>query len=228
MIANLVEQLIEIDLLGRAAKLLEEQIAQRLKGADRARGGARLALVRLLDRQPEPALNALAGTAWKRLPEDLRRRRRLLEVRALSDLGRGREALGLLAGDASEEGLRLRAGILWELRDWPGAAVALSRLVPQKPPAGRVHDEVEDQTVLDLAVAYSLAGDRKALRDLERRYGPAMTAGSRAESFALLTSDFRKAEITKVAEELAGVERIRAFMAGYRALSREAKPGTVN
>ena len=125
-------------------------------------------------------------------------------------------------------GLRLRAGILWELRDWPGAAVALSRLVPQKPPAGRAHDEVEDQTVLDLAVAYSLAGDRKALRDLKRRYGPAMAAGSRAESFALLTSDFRKAEITKVAEELAGVERIQAFMAGYRALSREAKPGTAN
>ncbi|MDH3595000.1 MAG: hypothetical protein OEU09_11395 [Rhodospirillales bacterium] len=220
MIANLVEQLVEIDLLGRAATLLEDQIAQRLKGADRARGGARLALVRLLDRQPEQALDALAGTAWKQLPEDLRRRRRLLEARALGDLGRGREALGLLAGDESEEGLRLRAGILWELRDWPAAAVALSRLVPKKPPAGGAQGEAEDQTVLDLAVAYSLAGDRKALSDLKQRYGPAMAAGSRAESFALLTSDFRKAEITKVAQELAGVERIQAFMAGYRALSR--------
>ncbi|MDH3792610.1 MAG: hypothetical protein OES41_12800, partial [Rhodospirillales bacterium] len=151
---------------------------------------------------------------------DLRRRRRLLEARALGDLGRGREALGLLAGDESEEGLRLRAGILWELRDWPAAAVALSRLVPKKPPAGGAQGEAEDQTVLDLAVAYSLAGDRKALSDLKQRYGPAMAAGSRAESFALLTSDFRKAEITKVAQELAGVERIQAFMAGYRALSR--------
>jgi hypothetical protein len=228
MIANLVERLIDVDLLGRAATLLEEQIAQRLKGAERARSGARLALVRLLDRQPGQALEALAGTARKRLPEDLRRRRRQLEAQALSDLGRGREALGLLAGDESEEGLRLRAGILWQLRDWPAVAVALSRLVPQKPLAGRARDEAEDQTVLDLAVAYSLAGDRKSLGDLKRRYGAAMAASSKAESFALLTSDFRKAEIANVAEELAGVERIQAFMAGYRALRREGGASGVN
>jgi len=55
-----------------------------------------------------------------------------------------------------------------------------------------------------------------------------MAAGSKAESFALLTSDFRKAEITKVAEELAGVERIQAFMAGYRALQRNTEPSGEN
>ena len=55
-----------------------------------------------------------------------------------------------------------------------------------------------------------------------------MAAGSKAESFALLASDFRKAEITKVAEELAGVERIQAFMAGYRALQRNTEPSGEN
>jgi hypothetical protein len=216
MIAHLVERLVQVELLDSAAALLERQIAGRLSGADRARAGVRLAAIRLLDQAPERALRALAGSKVEGLPADLRRQLRQLEAQALADLGRGREALGRLVGDGSEDGLRLRAAILWQLRDWPAAAVALARLVPKKPPTGRSLERIEKQTLVDLAVAYSLAGDGKALGDLKRRYGAAMAAGTEAESFALLTSDFGRPEITRIAEELAGVERIQAFMAHYR------------
>jgi hypothetical protein len=217
-----------VELLDRAAALLEYQITRRLSGEDRARAEARLAAIRLLDRAPERALKALAGSQAKGLPPELRRQRRQLEAQALAELGRGREALDRLAGDESEDGLRLRAAILWQLRDWPAAAVALARLVPKKPPAGRNLERAEKQTLVDLAVAYSLAGDRKALGDLKRRYGAAMAAGTRAESFALLTSDFGRPEIARIAEELAGVERIQAFMASYRARLKEGRQGTAN
>ena len=54
-----------------------------------------------------------------------------------------------------------------------------------------------------------------------------MAAGTRAESFALLTSDFGRPEIARIAEELAGVERIQAFMASYRARLEESACGAV-
>jgi hypothetical protein len=82
--------------------------------------------------------------------------------------------------------------------------------------------------VVDLAVACSLAGDRKALGDLKRRYGGAMAAGSQVESFALLTNDFGLPEIARIAEELAGIERIQAFMAGYRERLEESRAGAAN
>ncbi len=217
MIARLVDRLTEVELLERAAALLKYQIARRLTGADRAKAGARLAAILLLDQAPERALDALADTRVKGLSADLRRERRQLEARALSALGRGRDGLALLVGDNSREAQRLRAEILWQLRDWPAAAVALARLVPRKSPAGRDLDDVETQDLLDLAVAYNLAGDRKRLADLRRRFGTAMAAGPAAESFDMLTAESGRPDVTRIAEQMAGVERIQAFMERYRA-----------
>lgn len=221
LIDNLVDRLVEIDLLGQAAELLEDQIARRLAGEKRARAGARLALVRLLDRQPGHALEALNSSAAKKLPSAVERQRRHLRARALAGLHRGRDGLAVLAGDESEDARKLRAEILWQLRDWPAAAVALARLIPRDPPKERALDAVETQTVIDLATAYTLAGDRRALDDLARRFGKAMAESGKADSFTLLTSDFGKANLAAVADELAGVERIQAFIASYRARVRK-------
>jgi hypothetical protein len=228
MIARLVERLVEVELLDRAAAVLGYQIARRLSGAERARAGARQAAIHLLDQAPDQALAALEASRVEGLAADLRRERRRLEARALAALGRGRDALALLAGDGSRDALRLRAEILWQLRDWPAAAVALARLVPRKPPAGRDLEPSETQTLVDLAVAHSLAGNRKALGDLRRRFGAAMAAGAKAESFALLTSDLGRPEIARVAEELAGVARIQAFMDSYRARLKDGGTNSVN
>ena len=217
LIDNLVDRLVEVDLLDQAAELLEDQIAHRLGGEQRARAGARLALVRLLDRQPEHALEALKSSAAKKLPTAIERQRRHLRSRALAGLDRGRDGLAVLAGDESEDARKLRAEILWQLRDWPAAAVALARLIPEKPPKGRALDALETQAVIDLATAYTLAGNRRELDDLARRYGKAMAESGGSDSFALLTSDFDKVNIAAVTEELAGVERIQAFIASYRA-----------
>ena len=228
MIARLVERLIEVELLERAAALLKYQIARRLTGAERVRAGARLAAIHLLDQAPQQALDALAATRGKGVAADLRRERRQVEARALSALGRGRDGLALLAGDDSPDAQRLRVEMLWELRDWPAAAVALARLVPPKPPSGRDLDRAETRAVVDLAVAYSLAGDRKQLAGLRRRYGAAMAAGPEAASFALLTGESGRPDVTRIAEQLAGVERIQAFIESYRAGRADGADGDVN
>ena len=68
MIRQLADRLVEVDLLGRAAELVQHQVTFRLKGEEKARIGAKLAAVYILDKQPEKALEALQESRWRALP----------------------------------------------------------------------------------------------------------------------------------------------------------------
>src|SRR5690606_37764669 len=88
MIRRLAERLITMDLLKQASELLQHQVNQRLKGAARAEVAARLVTVYLMDHKPEQALSVLRASRMFGLSDDLRRKRLLLEARALSEVGR--------------------------------------------------------------------------------------------------------------------------------------------
>ncbi|HMA13424.1 MAG TPA: hypothetical protein VKP12_01470, partial [Kiloniellaceae bacterium] len=221
IIAGLADRLVEVDLLERAAELLEGQVRYRLEGAEKSRIGARLALVHLLDRNPDASLEALEFSAAEGLDDTLAGQRRVLKVRALVALGRGDEALASLDGDDSLEAEQLRSGIHWERRAWPEAAASLGKLVPLLPPRRPLADE-EAKLVVNLATALLLADDRVALADLDRRYGSAMAAGPRADTFKLLVGDGEPVATASIAGELAKVGVAQDFMTSYRErLSRE-------
>src|SRR5690606_29796241 len=188
IIAGLADRLVEVDLLDRAAELLEGQVRYRLEGSEKARIGARLALVRLLDRDPEASLEALEFSATEGLDDALSGQRRQLKARALAALGRGDEALAALDGDDSLEAEQLRSDIHWDRRAWPESADSLAKLVPLLPPRRPLAEE-ETKLVVNLATALLLAGDTVALTDLDRRYGAAMAAGPRANTFKLLVGE---------------------------------------
>lgn len=216
VIASLVDRLVEVDLLGRAAELLTAQIRYRLDGVDKARAGSRLAMIRLLDRSPGKAIEAIEISSVPKLPSDLERERRHLRVRALTQLGRYESALSELGKDDDPEALRLRADILWANRDWPAAAVALGRLVPSAPIKDKPFSEVESRTVVDLAVALTLAGERDKLRTLGKAYGEVMQSQPTGQTFALLIGDLQANETKSIAEELAQVAQAEAFLTSYR------------
>ena len=90
MIRKLADRLVSVDLLDQAAELLQHQVDHRLQGAARAQVAARLAVIYLMDRKPDRALQALRATRTGDLPNELRNQRLLLEARALSDIGRPR------------------------------------------------------------------------------------------------------------------------------------------
>lgn len=227
MIARLADRLVQVDLLGRAAALLEEQVRYRLEGGDRARVGARLASVRLLDEKPEKAVEALTASTVEDVPEPLARRRRHLEARALAELGRHQQALERLSGDARPEALRLVAEVRSRAGDWQGAAEALERLAPPPPAGGETLSTDAARRVVHLAVARTLAGDEAGVEALARAYGPAMAETSLADTFALLSGGAEAAEGKRtIAGELAAVELAQAFMSDYRARLQQASLST--
>ncbi|WP_299616709.1 hypothetical protein [Pelagibius sp.] len=215
LIASLADRLVEVDLLDRAAELLEGQVRYRLEGEEKARIGARLALVHLLDRNPEGSLAALDLSAVDEVDRGLGMQRRQLRARAFSDLNRPEDALELLEGDDSLDAETLRADIHWRLRQWPEAVDSLSQLVPLLPPRRPMTLE-ESQLVVNLAVALMLSEKAVELEDLNRRYGAAMAKGPHGDTFTLLVGDGEKSAITTIADELSKVVKAQDFMANYR------------
>jgi len=214
IVTRLADRLVEIDLLDRAAVLLDRQVRYRLEGEEKARGGARLALVHLLNRDPQAGLEALELSEQEALPEVLRQERALLRARALAKLDRYQEALDTLGGDESGRAVELRAEIYWRIKDWRPAIAALKRLIPVEPPA-RALSEAEAGRVMNLAVALTMSDDRLGLVELFEHYGDAMAGTQHRAAFRLLAGDAENDSFSSIAEGLEQVDRVQDFYQNY-------------
>lgn len=225
VILNLAERLVQVDLLDRAAGVLETQVEFRLKGQARARVAARLARIHLLGQKPVQALAALDVSKMPDLPAELALERQRLRAQALLDLEREQEALVALGAADDPESLRLRARILWREKNWTATVMVLERLVPRAPPELRPLREEESKAVVDLLVALTMADETNRIRSLGKAYQEAMSRGPHAQTFRLLAGDPEANQSKTVEEELAGVADIEAFMASYRKNTRPAAKG---
>ncbi|NIA69443.1 tetratricopeptide repeat protein [Pelagibius litoralis] len=227
LITGLADRLVEVDLLDRAAELLEGQVRYRLEGEEKARIGARLALIHLLNHNPDASLSALEVSEAEGGDAALMAQRRQLRARAFSDLNRADDGLKMLEGDDSLDAEMLRADIHWRLRQWPQAVDSLAKLVPLLPPA-RAMLLSESQQVVNLAVALMLSNQAVELEDLNRRYGAAMAKGPHSDTFNLLVGDGEKSAISSIADELGKVAQAQDFMANYRERLKDGELSQVN
>lgn len=218
LIRKLADRLVAVDLLGRAAELMGHQVKHRLIGEERARIAARLAVVQLLDRKPQAALDALRGSAMPGLPGALVLERKILEARALTELARYPEALQLLKGEAAPEAEPLRTEIHWRAEAWAAAATSLEARLGERWKNDKPFDAAERALVLQLATAASLAGDATRLEAVRERYRSRLDGTAEADAFAVLTGriDTRGKPFRQLPTAIAEVGRFEAFMAGYR------------
>ena len=226
MIRKLADRLVSVDLLDRGAELLEAQVKSRLKGVEKARVGAQLALIHVLDRKPKNAEEILNATQESGLPDDLAARRRHLLARALSEMGREPEALVLLEGNESREADLLRVEFNWEKQDWSGAARALRRIVRSiMEESDEPLDDAKARYVLSLAITLTLSGNERAVDRLRRDYAEAMGNTSFGDAFLLIASPGAQglADYRTIADKVGVAEKFKGFMAAYREQLRVAK-----
>jgi len=218
MITALADRLVAVDLLGRASSLLEQQIKKRLTGTERARVGARLALLRLLDKKPAAAIDALRLSDVENMPAELARQRRRLRARALASTGQTGNALVLLGPDRSREAELLRADIHWKANAWKEAAAAYGRLAGRIPKNATALDDAQSRTVLAWAVTLALAGDGAGLKTLRARFGKAMASGPYRATFQVIANEIEAGvpDFQKIAAKVNEVDAYRAFMTVYR------------
>lgn len=219
VIRQLAERLISVDLLNRAADLLQHQVEYRLSGLEKAKIGTRLASVRLLDNKPEEAIKALELSNVPGIPADLAAERKLMQAKALAEMGQGDQAMQLLADDDSNPANLLRIDIAWKAQKWDAAALALGKVIGPPPAAGKPVDPQTSQMVLNRAVALALAGDGTGLNLLRKDFGTAMTAGPDSDAFRVLTRPEQALgliDVNTIRQRVAEVDLFQKFLKDYR------------
>jgi hypothetical protein len=182
MVRRLVGRLVKVDLLEQAAELLKYQTENRLEGAPKAQVATDLALIYLMDRKPEQALQAINNSRTTLLPPPLQLERRRVEARALIALNRPDDAVELLERDRTAEADELRNEIVWRKKNWPVAAAAFERSLGERwrRPGPLTSDE--EGKLLRAGIAFSLAGDDAALARLRTRYSDFIDGASNPDA----------------------------------------------
>ncbi|HRP09976.1 MAG TPA: hypothetical protein PLK37_02975, partial [Terricaulis sp.] len=220
----LAGRLVHVDLLEQAALLLQHQVDERLQGVSRAQVAGDLAAIYLMDHKPDQALVALGNTRVPNMPANLQADRRILEARALLELGRLEAAAELVERDRSENAQRVRAEAAWRARDWDRAAVEIRALLALRDRAAGF-DEAARHAVLRAGVAMTLAGNEQGVRALYREYAADMAGTESADAFEVVAAGVNAegAAIRDVARAVARTDLMDRFMQTQRArMTREA------
>ncbi len=231
MIRRLADRLIKVDLLDKAAGLLEHQVSRRLKGAGRAQVAIRLAMVHLLQQRPKKALKALYQSRQPKLPTQVRDARRLLEARAYAELGRSGPALELLARDDSSEAGEIKSLALWNGEKWNQAGEQYEKLLgAQWQMAGELPAKARMQ-ILRAAISYTLGGDQLGVDRLRDKYAEKMARGTDAEAFAMITDPLKSnaSAVGRLARDIADIDTLEAFIKAFgQRLERTGGPQTTS
>lgn len=227
LVENIADRLAAIDLMKEAAVKLEELLADENRlppGEERIRLSSKLALIYLLDEEPQKAKDTLDANGGSLdffdFDPELRLDRDRLRARAQFQLGLPDEAITDLAGDVSVEADMLRRDIYRETENWQEAAKVLQRLAgnpPLDPAAG-----VDDQTgryVINWAVALFQNDDSDGLRDLVDLWAPTMANSALSGVFDFITEQDRAptgGDVLQTVDQLIGEDRFDNFLSTYR------------
>ncbi|HLI22661.1 MAG TPA: hypothetical protein VKV32_16170, partial [Stellaceae bacterium] len=220
IVKKLIDRLVSVDLLDQATALLDDQVKNHLSGREKARGATQLALLRLMNQQPELAIAALDIDVGSDVPTDLARQRTELRARALTDLNKASDALALLQNDNSVDAARLRADIYWHQQDWKDAAKTFADLAGPPPAQGPLGVDLS-RLVLAWAAALTLEGDQAGVDKLRHDWGPAIAGTQTAQAFDLITENPSSGvagggSVADVASRVAEIGNLQSFMATYR------------
>ncbi|HEX5262411.1 MAG TPA: endoglucanase, partial [Phenylobacterium sp.] len=185
MVRKLVRRLVDVDLLDQASELLKYQADNRLDGVPRAQVATDLALIYLMNKKPEQAIQAINSSRTTVLPAALNAERRLIEARAWAGVGRYDAALEIIEKDTSKEGQDLRGEINWKQKDWAKAGPQFEKALGSRWKDPNPLSADEEGKLLRAGVAYSLAGDDAALARLNGQYSRFFEAAHNPEALRI-------------------------------------------
>jgi tetratricopeptide (TPR) repeat protein len=225
MIRKLADRLVSMDLLDQAAELLQHQVDNRLQGAARAQVAVRLAVIYLMGRKPDRAIQVLRASRSGDLPNELRTQRLMIEARAQSDTGRPELALEVIANLQGLEADRLRTDILWKARRWRDAAEQIEKIYGERWSAPAQLSDAERADVLRAAVGYALADDTIGLDRWRSKYAAKMADSPDRRAFDVVTTPFNVSapEFGEVARKVATADTLDGFLRDIRAKFPETR-----
>lgn len=223
IVQNLANRLAAIDLLSRATQLLEHQVKYRSTGAVRSRIGARLALLYLLNRQPQEALTVLEVTNFGDNEVGLQIQRQQLTALALTKLNKNEEALSVIYNDTTAAGALLRLDILWAMQDWPNIANRAEDILTNRSNLTDPLSNQETEVLLKLALAYTFESDYVQLRYLRDYYSGLIPDTASKQIFEYITNDTTPLDPEDFALVAQQISRTESFLNTFKEKIMEGK-----
>ena len=143
---------------------------------------------------------------------------RLIEARALSDMGRFNHAVELLEDDVSPEAELLRANIYWDADNWPETGRVYESILESKWGTDEALPNDARASVMRMAIAYALVDDKPALERIRRKFGVQMTASPDAQAFNIATGDLalRGVAFRDVLRRVNSIDTFESFMTDFK------------
>ena len=166
VILSIARLLMKLDLLDSAITLLRHQINYRLSGEKRIINADHLAIILLLDKKPQEAIQVLDQTDQDNFRFNEHEYRIRLKAKALIDLKKYSEALSYLKNDPTDDAKILRKEALFKTERWQDYIE-----VQEQELAQLVNIPIEDafaQDVLRLAIAYYMQNNQIGLESLDK------------------------------------------------------------
>lgn len=219
---RLADELVSMDLLDQAASLLETKMQDPVGETERGILTTRLALVRLLNREPQKALDALDSAENLPYSKAVLSQRRHIRAKALADLKRTSEAADLLDEDDTEESRQLLAEIFWQAQDWGKAADVMKTLIKKPDPKKTLTDD-EAQRILNWAAALRLAGRPKVVIRLRENFLPYMKKTPLADAFDFITRTTQAGimDYRQIEQEIEAAKSFTSFAKKYTSILKE-------
>lgn len=188
IIQKLADRLVAVDLLPRASDLLLELLNKNdLTVEERAKTGARLAVIYLFENRAPDAYDILAATENSGISEELQAHRRVVMAKALSALNRSDEALQLLKEDYGKNALLLKTDIYWKAGRWAEASDTIKYLI-ERPQAKKPLSQEQIGYILDWATTLKKAGKETVLVRLRNKFMPYFDKTKYRSAFNILTN----------------------------------------
>jgi hypothetical protein len=230
MIRQLADRLVSVDLLDRAAQLLDHQVKFRLRREEKARIGARLAAIYYLDKQPDKVLETLKLSRWTPIEPALVEERRYLEARAHAALGSYVDALNALVGEKSLEARLIRADIYWRSKDWRNTGATMASILGDRWKSKEPLSDLDRHYIMQLAVSQVLAADSGGLKQTRDRYNSLMAATPDSDAFEIVTREVDPTGVAfrRIASTVAQIDTLESFIARYQGRLTGGSNRTVN
>lgn len=217
MVQKLADRLASVDLLAWAASLLEHQVKFRLEGEARSRVGTRLALLYLLNKQPEKALETLELTNYGANPRALDDHRERLTAWAYSESGQPQRAISMLSDDFTDQSKAIRLSVYWRMGDWLNVIDTAEEILGERANLTAPLTPREAEHLLRLAIAYSFEGNKKQLAYLRDYYGPLIPEDNPNRDTLMFVTDERgPITPTNFGDVTSQISSIETFMQDYR------------
>jgi hypothetical protein len=177
IVLRFVDHLIDLDLLDRAAAILNHQINHRLKGFKKEEAINTLAMVHNRNGQPYYAIELLAASEdYDKLPDYIGIERKFLFAEAFFLDGREEDCMQLLYDDYSVRADSIKSEIFWQQQQWSDFLNYAEPRIYELRKSTSTLDEDDEIRVLKVAIAYLLSQKNHLMKslasDFEDRFQP--------------------------------------------------------